>query len=230
VYESLRRLENGQADIFAGQEDIFAAIKAMDIPTIEAIKAELRRGNEGLLTNELRRRAPSKRVTEQDIDVAKTYVTASPPERANIEHRSRTRSSTTQHRNGRENSESRNATGGYSYEPYDSTGHYDAPEYHEQPPRFDPARPTYIKAHRKYLDPRTLDAYSLPWEWDHVSNSLPPPLLFSLAHHLPTYLPIPPYRPTQTTSSSKHGSPSPCKRNSSSTPRSSAKGTSSKTA
>ncbi|KAL8858977.1 MAG: hypothetical protein Q9178_004458 [Gyalolechia marmorata] len=27
-------------------------------------------------------------------------------------------------------------------------------------------RPTYIKAHRKWLDPETLIAYDLPWEWD----------------------------------------------------------------
>lgn len=30
-------------------------------------------------------------------------------------------------------------------------------------------RPTYIKVHRKYLSPDTLDAYDLPWEWDEVS-------------------------------------------------------------
>ena len=33
----------------------------------------------------------------------------------------------------------------------------------------DLTRPTYIKVHRKYLSPDTLDAYSLPWEWDEVS-------------------------------------------------------------
>lgn len=30
-------------------------------------------------------------------------------------------------------------------------------------------RPTYIKVNRKHLSPDTLDAYSLPWEWDDVS-------------------------------------------------------------
>ena len=30
-------------------------------------------------------------------------------------------------------------------------------------------RPTYIKVHRKHLDPETLDVYHLPWEWDDVS-------------------------------------------------------------
>ena len=30
-------------------------------------------------------------------------------------------------------------------------------------------RPTYIKVHRKHLDPETLDVYQLPWEWDDVS-------------------------------------------------------------
>ena len=33
----------------------------------------------------------------------------------------------------------------------------------------DLSRPTYIKVHRKYLSPATLDAYELPWEWDEVS-------------------------------------------------------------
>ncbi|KAF7502972.1 hypothetical protein GJ744_004759 [Endocarpon pusillum] len=27
-------------------------------------------------------------------------------------------------------------------------------------------RPTWIKSHRKYIDPETLDAYELPWQWD----------------------------------------------------------------
>lgn len=36
----------------------------------------------------------------------------------------------------------------------------------------DLTRPTYIKVHRKYLSPDTLDVYELPWEWDDVS--LPP--------------------------------------------------------
>ena len=31
-------------------------------------------------------------------------------------------------------------------------------------------RPTYIKVHRKYLDPETLDVYEMPWEWDDVSD------------------------------------------------------------
>lgn len=30
------------------------------------------------------------------------------------------------------------------------------------------SRPTYIKVHRKHIDPITLDAYRLPWEWDEV--------------------------------------------------------------
>ena len=29
-------------------------------------------------------------------------------------------------------------------------------------------RPTYVKVHRKYIDPETLDIYELPWEWDDV--------------------------------------------------------------
>ena len=27
-------------------------------------------------------------------------------------------------------------------------------------------RPTYVKVHRKHIDPETLDTYQLPWEWD----------------------------------------------------------------
>ena len=33
----------------------------------------------------------------------------------------------------------------------------------------DLSRPTYIKVHRKWLSPDTLDHYDLPWEWDEVS-------------------------------------------------------------
>ena len=31
-------------------------------------------------------------------------------------------------------------------------------------------RPTYIKVHRRHLDPDTLDVYQLPWEYDDVSQ------------------------------------------------------------
>lgn len=36
----------------------------------------------------------------------------------------------------------------------------------------DLTRPTYIKVHRKYLSPETLDVYHLPWEWDDVGPHL----------------------------------------------------------
>lgn len=36
----------------------------------------------------------------------------------------------------------------------------------EQTKVVDLNKPTYIKVHRKYLSPDTLDAYDLPWEWD----------------------------------------------------------------
>lgn len=39
----------------------------------------------------------------------------------------------------------------------------------EQTKVVDLNKPTYIKVHRKYLSPDTLDAYDLPWEWDDVS-------------------------------------------------------------
>ena len=32
------------------------------------------------------------------------------------------------------------------------------------------SRPTFIKVHRKYLDPETLDVYQMPWEWDDVRD------------------------------------------------------------
>ena len=32
----------------------------------------------------------------------------------------------------------------------------------------DLARPTFLKVHRKHIDPITLDEFSLPWEWDRV--------------------------------------------------------------
>ncbi|KAL8795228.1 MAG: hypothetical protein Q9195_002239 [Heterodermia aff. obscurata] len=38
----------------------------------------------------------------------------------------------------------------------------------------DLTRPTYIKVHRKYLSPDTLDLYNLPWQWDDVSNARSP--------------------------------------------------------
>ena len=161
VYESLRRIETGQAGLVAGQEEIFAAIKAMDIPTLEAIKAELRRGREGLLKDELRRRTPSGRVTRDDVDVAKTYVTASPPEKAYIESQSRMRT----------RSAFPNMRPDYGYESNDSSMAYDAARFPGKSSPSAPPRPTYIKVHRKHLDPRTLDAFKLPWEWDTVSKS-----------------------------------------------------------
>ncbi|KAL9015826.1 MAG: hypothetical protein Q9185_006793 [Variospora sp. 1 TL-2023] len=33
----------------------------------------------------------------------------------------------------------------------------------------DLVRPTYIRVHRKWIEPETLDAYDLPWEWEDVS-------------------------------------------------------------
>ena len=31
-------------------------------------------------------------------------------------------------------------------------------------------RPTYVKVHRKHLDPETLNTYELPWKWEDVSR------------------------------------------------------------
>ena len=38
----------------------------------------------------------------------------------------------------------------------------------------DLTQPTYIKVHRKHVNPETLDEYNLPWEWDDVSFPLSP--------------------------------------------------------
>lgn len=46
-------------------------------------------------------------------------------------------------------------------------------EKEEKKKIMDLTRPTYIKVHRKHLSPDTLDAYSLPWEWDEVSGFTP---------------------------------------------------------
>lgn len=40
-------------------------------------------------------------------------------------------------------------------------------------------RPTYIRVHRKWIEPETLDAYDLPWEWEDVSLVF---FLFSSSH------------------------------------------------
>ena len=44
------------------------------------------------------------------------------------------------------------------------------------------ARPTFIKVHKKHLDPETLDVYELPWDWDEVPffpHTFPPPFTSS---------------------------------------------------
>ena len=33
-----------------------------------------------------------------------------------------------------------------------------------------PPRPSFLKVHRKHLDPETLNTYELPWKWDEVSR------------------------------------------------------------
>ncbi|KAL8816258.1 MAG: hypothetical protein Q9223_004704 [Gallowayella weberi] len=43
-------------------------------------------------------------------------------------------------------------------------------------------RPTYVKTHKQFMSPETLDAYGLPWEWDSVSVS------FELSQNVPSPL------------------------------------------
>jgi len=57
---------------------------------------------------------------------------------------------------------------GYSEEHIDSILH-EKKEHrhsHDQSLAIDLQRPTFIKVHRQYLHPDTLDSYHLPWEWD----------------------------------------------------------------
>ena len=86
VYGSLRRLETGQ-------EEIFSAIKNMNRDTLATVVAELRRGNEKLLKKELRKKGVSEEKIQENLDVAKVYVEATPPEKVRIESESRARSS-----------------------------------------------------------------------------------------------------------------------------------------
>lgn len=70
----------------------------------------------------------------------------------------------------------------------------------------DLTRPTYIKVHRKHLSPDTLDAYSLPWEWDEVSDLAPDSETWS--DHVMAKL-INGCSATPTILSSSNGSPKP---------------------
>lgn len=109
----------------------------------------------------------------------------------------------------------------------------------------DLTRPTYIKVHRKYLSPDTLDVYDLPWEWDDVSylsSSLnmspnhPPLLSINLPEAPGTQDPGEkppsltfPSSAIQTTSSSNAGSPNTTRKSSSNTRAKSARVSSSQT-
>ncbi|MCJ1384054.1 hypothetical protein MMC17_007170 [Xylographa soralifera] len=78
MHGSLRRLENGQLDIIKAINEMPGNMRA------DLIK-ELRRGNERPLKTALRRSGVSETEIKNNIDVAKTYVTASPPEQVRIE-------------------------------------------------------------------------------------------------------------------------------------------------
>jgi hypothetical protein len=70
---------------------------------------------------------------------------------------------------------------------------------------------SFSQVHRKYLEPQTLMAYELPWDWDEVSFSH----FTSAAHICRTTLANSFHRPTGTTSSSRPGSPMNCRTSSS---------------
>ncbi|KAI4097357.1 MAG: hypothetical protein LQ344_000456 [Seirophora lacunosa] len=60
------------------------------------------------------------------------------------------------------------------HSPHAIAGHSgDIVKIPEQTKVMDLSKQTYIKVHRKYLSPDTLDAYELPWEWDDVSFHVP---------------------------------------------------------
>ena len=48
------------------------------------------------------------------------------------------------------------------------TGHSSRGKAHKE---LGMARPTFVKVHRKHIDPETLDKHDLPWEWDDVGLS-----------------------------------------------------------
>ena len=52
-------------------------------------------------------------------------------------------------------------------------GRMDGHGLHERIGEIDVNRPIWIKVHRKYLEPDTLDLYEVPWEWYEVSELSP---------------------------------------------------------
>lgn len=64
----------------------------------------------------------------------------------------------------------------------------DKKKHKEHEKAIDLSRPTYIKVHRKYLSPDTLDIYELPWEWDEVSYLLLTLVLYIFLTRLCTQL------------------------------------------
>lgn len=97
------------------------------------------------------------------------------------------------------------AAAGYSDESIERILEREAKGEKKEPKKImDLTRPTYIKVHRKYLSPDTLDAYSLPWEWDEVSEL--DPLSETWSHHVKTELINDGCSATPTTLSSSNGS------------------------
>ena len=90
MHGSLRRLENGQLDIIRAINGIPGDVRA-------DLVRELRRGNEKPLMTALRSSGVSKHEIKNNIEVAKTYVTASAPDQVRIESQVRSRSSLDPH-------------------------------------------------------------------------------------------------------------------------------------
>ncbi|MCJ1437797.1 hypothetical protein MMC27_007184 [Xylographa pallens] len=86
MHGSLRRLENGQLDIIKAIDGIPGDMRA------DLIR-ELGRGNEKPLKLALQRSGVSRNEIKHNIEVAKSYATASPPDQVRIESRVRSRSS-----------------------------------------------------------------------------------------------------------------------------------------
>ena len=173
VYGSLRRLENGQ-------ELIFGAINGMSAEILAKVIAELRRGKEKTLKEELRKRGVSEGCIEQNVDVAADYVIAPPEERIRLETQSR---SIGLDRDADLAGRPEHSKGSHSKEKGSEVkkSNRERPIYMEDSKRSHSKgkgseatmpihkRYVYIKVHKEHMDPRTLDTHNLPWEWDKVS-------------------------------------------------------------
>lgn len=118
----------------------------------ERLLEEAQRAEQKKREDELKKRA----IEDHEIELAKEAVKAKEKkEREEKEFQERVKTTF--------------AAAGYSEESIEQILQKDGKGKEVQKKIVDLRRPTYIKVNRKYLSPDTLDAYSLPWEWDEVS-------------------------------------------------------------